>query len=62
MTVLTIEIPDNETDEVVKYLKDRHVIIKETTVKSLDELTIADYRNDTYMRTKNRRGSAAKYL
>jgi hypothetical protein len=59
MTVLTIEIPDAETEEVVKYLKDKQVVIKENGLKSLDELTIEDYRNDTLMRTKNRRGSVA---
>ncbi|HEY2581747.1 MAG TPA: hypothetical protein VGI43_08075 [Mucilaginibacter sp.] len=62
MTVLTIEIPDTETDEVVKYLMEKHVIIKETTVKSLEDLTKEDYQRDTFMRAKNRRGSAAKYL
>ena len=62
MTVLTIEIPDAETDEVVKYLKDKHVIIKETAVKSLDDLTKEDYQRNTFMRAKNRHGSAAKYL
>ncbi len=62
MTVLTIEIPDAETEEVVKYLKDKHVVIKENSIKNLGELTIEDYRNDTLMRAKNRRGSAAKYL
>jgi hypothetical protein len=62
MTVLTIEIPDTETDEVVKYLKEKHVIIKENTVKGLDDLTIEDYRKDTLVRAKNRRGTAARYL
>jgi hypothetical protein len=62
MTTLTIEIPDAEADEVVKYLKDKHVMIKETSAKSLDELTIDDYRKDTFVRSKNRRGTAAKYL
>jgi len=62
MTVLTIEIPDNKTEEVVKYLKDKEVIIKDTPFKTVDELTKEDYRADTLMRAKNRRGSAAKYL
>ena len=62
MTTLTIEIPDAETDEVVKYLKDKRVIIKEAEAESLNGLTIDDYRNDTFARSKNRRGTAAKYL
>lgn len=62
MTTLTIEIPDAEIDEVVKYLKEKQVTIKEKDIKSLDDLTIEDYRKDTFLRTKNRRGSASKYL
>ncbi len=62
MTTLTIEIPDTEIDEVVKYLKEKQVTIKENNLKNLDDLTIEDYRKDTFLRTKNRRGSASKYL
>jgi hypothetical protein len=62
MTTLTIEIPDAEIDEVVKYLKEKQVTIKEKNLKSLDDLTIEDYRKDTFLRTQNRRGSASKYL
>ena len=62
MTTLTIEIPDTEIDEVVKYLKEKQVTIKENNLKNLDDLTIEDYRKDTFVRTKNRRGSASKYL
>ena len=62
MTTLTIEIPDAEIDEVVKYLKEKQVTIKEKNLKSLDDLTIEDYRKDAFLRTQNRRGSAFKYL
>ena len=62
MTTLTIEIPDAEIDEVVKYLQEKQIIIKTSTFKTLDELTIDDYRKDAFMRSKNRRGSASKYL
>ena len=44
MTTLTIEIPDAEIDEVVKNLKEKQVRIKEKNLKSLDDLTIEDYR------------------
>jgi len=62
MTTLTIEIPDAEIDEVVKYLKEKQVTIKENNLKSLDDLSIEDYRKDTFLRTKNRRGPASEYL
>jgi len=62
MPTLTIEIPDTEIDEVVKYLKEKQVTIKENKLKSLDDLTIEDYRKDAFLRTKNSRGLVSKYL
>jgi len=62
MTTLTIEIPDAEIDEVVKYLNEKQVTITAKTIKSLGDLTVEDYRKDTFLRTKNRLGSASKYL
>ena len=62
MATLTIEIPDAEIDEVVKYLKEKQVTIKAKDIKSPDDLAIEDYRKDTFRRTKNRRNAASKYL
>jgi hypothetical protein len=62
MTTLTIEIPDNVTEDVVKYLKEKAVVIKETSFKTLDELTADDYKNNFKERAKMTRAVALKYL
>jgi hypothetical protein len=62
MTTLTIEIPDNVTEDVVKYLKEKAVVIKDTPFKTLDELTADDYRNNFKERAKMTRAVALKYL
>jgi len=62
MTTLIIEIPDNVTDDVVKYLKEKAVVIREEAIKALDELTEDDYRKNFADRAKKMRSLAAKHL
>jgi hypothetical protein len=43
VTTLTIDIPDNNTEEVVAQLKKLGVKIRQSSMAKLDKLTKADY-------------------
>ncbi len=62
MTTLTIEIPDNITEDVLKYLKDKDVVIRDVPFKSIDDLTEEDYTRNFVERAKKMRTVGSKYI
>ncbi|GAB3936290.1 hypothetical protein [Mucilaginibacter myungsuensis] len=55
MVKLTIDIPDAIADDVIKYLTENNVIIKYEDKKTLDDLTVEDYRRNLADRVKRMR-------
>jgi hypothetical protein len=52
MTTFTIDIPDNDTDEVLAQLKKLGVKIRQSKLSDLDKLTKEDYENHFSNRSK----------
>jgi len=62
MTTLTIDIPDNNTDEVVAQLKKLGVKIRQSSMAKLDKLTKADYEKHFSHRSAMTKNKVLKYL
>lgn len=52
MTTITIDIPDQQTDEVIALLKEHGVIVRESALSDLDTLTKEDYQKHFKHRAK----------
>ena len=62
MTTFTIDIPDNNTDEILAHLKKLGVKIRESKLSKLDKLTVDDYKKHFTHQAKATRNSVLKYL
>jgi len=62
MTTLTIDIPDNNTDEVVAQLRKLGVKIRQSSIAKLDKLTKADYEKHFSHRSAMAKNKVLKYL
>jgi hypothetical protein len=62
MTTLTIDIPDNNTEEVFAQLAKLGVKVWESNLSKLDELTGEDYKKQFRHRAEAIRKSLRKHL
>ena len=62
MTTFTIDIPDNNKDEIIAQLKKLGVKIRESKLAKLDKLTKEDYEKHFLHQSKVSRNSVLKYL
>jgi hypothetical protein len=62
MTTITIDIPDNHTDEVIAQLKKLGVTVRHSKLSKLDKLTKADYQKHFSQQAKANRNNLLKYL
>ena len=62
MTTFTIDIPDNNTDEVIAQLKKLGVKIRQSKLNELDKLTKEDYDKHFSHRANLTKNNVLKYL
>lgn len=62
MTTFTIDIPGDNTDEVIAQLKKLGVKVREAKLSELDKLTKEDYEKHFAHRAKVTRNNVLKYL
>ena len=62
MTTITIDIPDNNTSEVLAQLEKLGVTIRQSKLSKLDKLTKEDYEKHFEHRAKVTRNNVLKYL
>ncbi len=62
MTTFTIDIPDNNRDEIIAQLKKLGVKIRRSSLAKLDKLTKEDYEKHFTHQAKVSRNSVLKYL
>ena len=62
MTTVTIDIPDNNTSEVLAQLEKLGVKIRESKFSKLDKLTKEDYEKHFTHRAKVTRNNVLKHL
>lgn len=62
MTTLTIDIPDNNTEEVLAQLKKLGVKVRESKLSELDKLTKEDYQKHFAHRAEITRSKVLKHL
>jgi len=62
MTTFTIDIPDNDTEEILAQLKKAGVRIRESKLSKLDKLTKEDYEKHFRHQSEITRNKALKYL
>jgi len=62
MTTITIDIPDNNTDEVLAQLKKLGAKIRHSKLSKLDKLTKEDYEKHFLNQAKITRNNVLKYL
>ncbi len=62
MTTFTIDIPDNNTDEIIAQLKKLGVKIRQSNLSKLDKLTKEAYEKHFTHQAKVSRKSVLRYL
>jgi hypothetical protein len=62
MTTITIDIPDDHTNEVIAQLKKLGVKVRESKLSILDKLTKDDYQKHFANQAKANRNNLLKYL
>ena len=62
MTTITIDIPDNNTSEVMAQLEKLGVKVRESKLTSLDNLTKEDYQKQFANQAKANRNNLLKHL
>ena len=62
MTTLTIDIPDNNVEEVIAQLKKLGVTILQSSLAKLDKLTREDYEKHFSHRAEATKNKVLKYL
>ncbi len=62
MTTFTIDIPDNNTEEVIAQLKKLGVTIRQSSLTKLDKLTKEDYEKHFSHRAEATKNKVLKYL
>jgi hypothetical protein len=62
MTTFTIDIPDNNKEEIMAQLKKLGVKIRESKLAKLDQLTKEDYQKHFTHQSKTNRNTVLKYL
>jgi len=62
MTTLTIDIPDDNAEEVLAQLKKLGVTIRQSSLVKLDKLTKADYEKHFSHRAGITKNKVLKYL
>lgn len=62
MTTLTIDIPEDTTDEVIAQLKKLGVKIRTSKLSKLDKLTAADYERHFSHQARVTKNNVLKYL
>lgn len=62
MTTLTIDIPEDTTEEVIAQLKKMGVKIRASKLAKLDKLTAADYERHFFHRAQVTKNNVLKYL
>ena len=62
MTTFTIDIPDNNKDEIIAQLKKLGVKIRRSNLSKLDKLTKEDYEKHFLNQAKVSRKNVLRYL
>ncbi|RYU85908.1 hypothetical protein EWM62_18910 [Mucilaginibacter terrigena] len=62
MTIITIDIPDNDTAQVIAQLEKLGVSIRESKLDDLDKLTKEDYQKHFAHKANANRNNLSKYL
>jgi hypothetical protein len=62
MTTLTIDIPNDHTNEVIAQLKKLGVKVRESKLSNLDKLIKEDYQKHFSNQAKANRNNVLKYL
>ncbi len=62
MTTITIDIPDNNTEEVLAQLKKLGVKVRKSNLSTLDKLTKDDYEKHFSNRAGITKNKVLKYL
>jgi flagellar motor component MotA len=62
MTTLTIDIPDDSTEEVLAQLKKLGVKIRQSSMAELDQLTKEDYEKHFSCKAEINKNRVLKYL
>jgi hypothetical protein len=62
MTTITIDIPDDTTDEIITQLKKQGVKVRESKLSKLDNLTKEDYQKHFANQAKANRNHLLKHL
>ena len=62
MTTFTIDIPDNNTEEIIAQLKKLGVKVRQSSLAKLDKLTKSDYEKHFAHRAQLSKNSVLKYL
>jgi len=62
MTTITIDIPDDNTTEVIAQLRKLGVKVRESKLNKLDSLTKEDYRAHFSNQAKANKNNLLKYL
>jgi hypothetical protein len=62
MTTITIDIPDNDTEQVIAQLEKLGVSIRESKLNDLDKLTKEDYQKHFAKNAKAIRNNLLKHL
>ncbi|RYF47383.1 MAG: hypothetical protein EOO38_12260 [Cytophagaceae bacterium] len=62
MTTITIDIPDNDTEQVIAQLEKLGVSIRESKLNDLDKLTKEDYQKQFANNAKANRNNLFKHL
>jgi hypothetical protein len=62
MTTFTIDIPDNNTEEVMAQLRKLGVKIRQSSLGKLDKLTKADYEKHFLHRAELTKNKVLKHL
>ena len=62
MTTFTIDIPENNTDEVIAQLKKLGVKVRRSSLSKLDKLTKEDYEKHFSHRAELTKSNVLKYL
>ena len=62
MATFTIDIPDNNTEEVMAQLRKMGVKVRQSSLAKLDKLTKADYEKHFSHRAELTKNKVLKYL
>jgi hypothetical protein len=62
MTTITIDIPDNDTAQIIAQLQKLGVSIRESKLDDLDKLTKEDYKKHFAHNAKANRNNMLKHL